>query len=1079
MEKDLFKIIFSWIILLFLLLPGTEVQAQQRVVISGVVTSKTDGEPLVGVTIAEKDKNNRIVSGVITDVNGEYAIRMVNPKNTLSFSFIGFIQQNINPKNRTKINVTLVENVSEIGQITVSANKMVNTGGLNIDQSRVATSIQSIETKDLGDASSSSLVDELQGRLSGVDIVANSGDPGSGMSIRIRGTSSLSSSSDPLIVINGIPYETEIDDSFDFSTADEEEYSSLIGVATEDIQSISVLKDAAATAQYGSRAANGVLLITTKRGATGKARFSYSYVGSMAIQPKGFSMLNGYNYCTVIMEEALAGYRDLLDDMSQLEYDPDYEYYNYYNKNTDWIDEITRVGFVNTHNFSVSGGGEKAKYRISSTVKKNKGTTVGTGSKLFTARAVLDYDVSNKIHISTELAFSHGTVDKSKSGLRSMALKKMPNMTIYEIDDLGNYTDNYYTPIDAFQGDGDSYYNPVAMANLYKWKVRNNRISPVFNFTYNPIKNLSYKMALSYDVNNNKTTKFLPEEAMGLEWTDGSANQSYLGDSEFSVLMTNNYITWKKNLEKHKILLQGKFQTYDKKSRSYAVKSSNTPSDELSSPIIDSRIESSSDNSLSSSDSEYRYIAANFIFNYSYMDKYVLSGGIRCEGNSRFGANYRYGYFPSIAGRWNLDKEEFLKYSSFIDELALKGSFGVNGVSPNFNYGSYSVYSSSTTKYIDVTPVYPSNIELSNLKWETVTQKNLGFSLVMFKNRINIDGEVYVKSTKDVLNKSVSIPTTSGFSSLKYMNAGDIDNKGFEISVYTTPIKKKNFQLQFNFNIARNINKIKKIVDGMDIEDGNCLTTGSGGYLKRIQEGNPIGSFYGYKFKGVYSTEDDLYAKDADGNIITDLDGEAKNMKFNNSYSFCAGDSKFEDINHDGNINKMDVIYLGNANPMFYGGFGTTAKYKKLSFTVFCNFRYHQKLINLARMSTETLDGLDNQNTSVLRRWQYSGQITDVPRAYYGSNVNGLASDRWLEDGSFLRIKYITLKYSLPKSIANKFSLGSAKAYITAQNLFTFTKYLGPDPETGNSSSWKKLGYDSNQTPRSKQITLGLSLTFK
>ena len=419
-----------------------------------------------------------------------------------------------------------------------------------------------------------------------------------------------------------------------------------------------------------------------------------------------------------------------------------------------------------------------------------------------------------------------------------------------------------------------------------------------------------------------------------------------------------------------------------------------------------------------------------------------------------------------------------MESAEFIDELGLRASYGVNGNSPSFNYGQYNTYSTYSYNYLGERPVIPDNMELTDLRWETVIQRNFGLTYSFFDRRISGDLEFYQKETKDLLSKNTSIPSTSGFSSVPFLNLGNITNEGFEFSVRTKVIQSKDFDLEINFNIARNNNLITKITDAQDVEDGNPLATGAGGYLKRIQEGNPIGSFYGYRYLGVFSTSDDLVARDGNGDIIYDLDGSEKNLVFNKSYNFRAGDAMYEDVNKDGNINRLDVVYLGNANPLLYGGFGPNIRYKNFNLNAFFNFRYNQKIINIARMNSESMDSFDNQNTAVLRRWRFEGDVTDIPRAVLNSPVNTLGSDRFLEDGSFVRLKFVTLKYNLPKAFIKKLNFTKASVYVTGNNLLTFTEYSGSDPETGNSSDWQKLGYDTNQTPRSQEITVGLNLTF-
>ncbi|KJD37236.1 hypothetical protein PW52_02040 [Tamlana sedimentorum] len=1072
------------LVVLCTLMSMCNITAQSRTIVSGSITGVADGLPLGGATIAEKDKDNRVINGVVADFNGNYSIAIKDPNNTLTFSFVGFVTKEVVPGAKTTINVQLEEDISQLDAVLLRGTKKVFTGEFEMDKRRIATAMETIDVKEISETVSSGIVDQLQGRLSGVDIVANSGEPGAGMSIRIRGTSSLNASSEPLIVINGVPFETEIDDLFDFSSADEEQYAAMIGVSPDDIEEISVLKDAAATAQFGSRAANGVLLIKTKRGTKGPARFSYSYKGTVGWQPDGIPMLNGDQYSTLIKDELIATNNQT--EYPQIEYNPDYELYNLYNKNIDWIDEITRRGSTQEHFIGVSGGGEKSSYRVSASYKDQVGTTLGSAFKLFTARAILDYNISDKITISSELSYSHGDLDRSyakdnslgQQALRALALIKMPNQSIYQVDENGNYTDQYFTPTDAFQGNGVVYYNPVAMANLSRNNTENNRITPIFRFNYKPIKALDFRSIISFDINVDKTSRFVPEAAIGAAWTNSGANRSTFADAEFYVVRTDNRLIWNPGLgDNHSLFTSAAIQTYEKTSQGYAAVASNSPSNYIQTPIALTRIEGSG-NDLTSTFTQNRTVAYNFMFNYQYLDRYILSGGIRSEGNSKFGSSYRYGVFPSIAGKWIISNEPFLVDYDFIDELGLRASYGVNGNSPSFNYGQYNTYTTYNYNYLDERPVYPNNMELTDLRWETVVQSNIGLTYSFFNNRLSGDLEFYQKKTIDMLTKNTSIPTTSGFSTVPFLNLGDVNNEGFELSVRTKIIDNEDFGLDFNFNVARNRNLITRITDAQDVEDGNPLATGPDGYLKRIQEGNPIGSFYGYRYLGVFSSSDDLIARDANGDIIYDIDGEPKNLVFNNGYEFRAGDAMYEDINKDGNINRLDVVYIGNANPLLYGGFGPTIRYKNFQVNAFFNYRYNQKIINIARMQTESMDSFDNQSTAVLRRWRFEGDQTDIPRAVLNSPVNTLGSDRFLEDASFMRLKYVTLRYNLPKPFIKKINFTNASVYVTGTNLLTFTKYSGADPETGNSSNWQNLGYDTNQTPRSQQVTVGLNLTF-
>lgn len=1071
------------LIVIFTLFSLNKMNAQsKRIIITGVITSSSDSEPMVGATVAEKDSNNRIIKASLADFNGNYSIEVSDPNNVITFSYVGYVTQSITPGDKRVINVQLSGDVDELEAVEVRAVKKVFNGDFEMDRRRIATAISTISTKEISETSPSNVVDQLQGRLSGVDISTASGEAGAGFSIRIRGTSSLNSTSEPLIVINGIPLETEVDALFDFGSADEQQYAALIGVSPNDIEEISVLKDAAATAQYGSRAANGVLLIKTKRGAKGKAQFSYSYRTSISEQPEGIPLLNGEQYSTLIKDENIA--TNNTDNLEQVEFDPTYEFFDLYNDDVNWLDEITRTGVQNEHFLGVSGGGEKSTYRISSTYKDQVGTTVGNQFTNFNTRAILDYNISDKIQISSELSYTYGDLDRPylgtspKRGIRELALLKMPNQSIYQLDEEGNPTDLYFTPQNAFQGNGIEYYNPVAMANLAKYNIINNRIIPTFRFRYKPSKTFDYRSYITFDINSDQTSIVTPEAAIGADWNNGKANETIFSDAEFFVLRTENKFIYNPSLgDKHSLFTSFTFQTFKKTSQGYGVDASNSPSSDLQTVITPSRI-GGNGNGLSSSFTENTTIAANLAFNYQYLDRYILSGGIRREGNSKFGSNFRYGSFPSVAGKWIISQEPFMESVEFVDELGLRASFGVNGNSPRFNYGQYNTYTTYNYNYLGERPVIPENMELTDLKWEVVTQKNIGLTYSFFDYRIVGDLEFYKKDTKDFLSPNVPIPSSSGFSRIPFLNLGDLSNEGFEFSMDAKVVKTKNFELGLNFNIARNTNLVTRISDNQQTQSGNPLTTGAGGYLKQIQEGNPIGSFYGYRYLGVYSTQDDLIARDENGDVIKDLNGVPKTMLFNNGKEFAAGEARYEDINKDGNINELDVVYIGNANPLLYGGFGTKIKYKNFQFVPFFNFRLKQKVINLARMELESADSFNNQSTAVLRRWRFEGDETDIPRAILNSPVNTLGSDRFLEDASFIRLKTVTLRYNFAKSFAEKLHLNSAMFFITGTNLLTFTEYSGPDPEAGVGGDWDDIGYDDSQAPRAKQVTVGLNLTF-
>jgi TonB-linked SusC/RagA family outer membrane protein len=487
-----------------------------------------------------------------------------------------------------------------------------------------------------------------------------------------------------------------------------------------------------------------------------------------------------------------------------------------------------------------------------------------------------------------------------------------------------------------------------------------------------------------------------------------------------------------------------------------------------------------SDNALGVSNgvSQSRDLAGLAMVNYSLLDKYVISGVFRREGNSKFGSNYEYGNFPAISGRWRISGESFMKSFKFINDLSLRASYGVNGIAPDKNYLQYSNYTTFSYLIFNQKGIYPQNMQLNNLKWEKTIQNDVGLNLIMFNNRLNIDMDVYLKRTKDQIAKDRPVPSISGFSTIT-MNIGTTDNQGWEFNVLANIIQHKDFSFDFNFNIARNQNIIRSRPLADLQTKGTTVSNGS--YLYKLQIGNPIGSFYGYRSKGVYADDNATIAKDATGQPIIDINGVPVRTQFNYpyaGYTFQGGDAIYDDINHDGNINYLDIVYLGNANPLFEGGFGSTIRYQNISLVLFFNYRYGNDIINQARMNSENMYTFNNQNTAVLKRWRHPGDNTDVPRALYNSGYNWLGSDRFVEDGSFLRFKYITLSYKIPKNLINKIKITDLTIFLTGTNLLTFTRYLGADPEIGIDSDPSKMGYDKSKTPVSRQIMLGINLGF-
>lgn len=1078
---------------LLLLLYGGLATAQQKIVVRGNVKDKTDKAPMLAVSVVELDKEGRVVSGVSTDLNGDYALKITDPTNEIAFSFIGYktIRQPIN--NRTVIDIVLQPDVNELAVVEVAASKTTSNGLMNIDDRDLTTAVAKVDFSDLAEVQATSLDQALQGRMAGVDIVANTGDPGSGMAIRIRGTSSINQSSDPLIVVDGMPYDIQVSSDFNFATADEQGYAQLLNIAPSDIKDITVLKDAAATAVWGSRASNGVLVINTKRGAKGKPTINYTGKTSLTRQPDAIPLLTGDQYSTLIQEAFMNRTGTPLNTLTvkEFQYDPGdpYWYYNYSN-NTDWIDAITRVGFLQDHNISLQGGGEKASYFTSLGYNTQTGTTIGTDLSRLNARVNLDFFVSKKIRFRSDFSYTHvdnnqiynvsGKSNDSKNP-RAIAYAKMPNMSIYEYDEYGNLSPNYFSPYTNIQGSYPNTYNPVALLANGKSKNIGDRIRPVFNIQYDIIPGtLMSSFDIAFDINNSKTNRFLPQVATGRPSTDTYVNRAEDRDEDKFIVQTKFNIIYAPTFknEAHKLQTLLSFQTYDERNVGYIAITSNGASSLLQDPSVPSRTQNE-DLTIGSGITQNRSLGALFNVQYSLLDKYIFNAGIRRDGNSKFGANHRFGDFPTASVRWRVSGEKFMEPLGFIDDLSLRASIGSSGNAPRSNYLHFSQYYNFDWNYLGQAGIYPGNLELKNLRWETVIQKNFGFNLSMKNGKYIVNFDVYRKRTKDLLYENLPMPSVSGFSSVD-MNVGVMDNDGMEVNLSYTPIKRKDFSIRFDLNLARNFNIIREISDLYPRTGGNISSNGQ--YLTLLQENNPFGSFYGFKSKGVYKDLEATIARDRDGNVIYDANENPIYTRFNYpvaNYIFQPGDAAYEDVNHDGNINYLDVVYLGNANPKLTGGFGPSVSYKNFKVNVFFNFRYGYDIVNSARMNTENMYYYNNQSTAVLRRWRRPGDETDIPRAIIGYGYNWLGSDRFVEDGSFIRIKYITFRYDFRPELLSKIKANQLGIYFTMENLFTFTHYTGQDPEVSYKGSDPfSIGYDNSLTPPVHSFTLGLNARF-
>lgn len=1074
------------------------------IVIQGTVIAQSDGLGLIGATVVEMDAKQRIMAATITDMNGHFVLPLKNPANNITISYIGFESVTLEVGSKRTFDLSLKDDLNLMQEHVVVAEKKTSDGIFAVPQRELSTAVQTFNTKELDGIQSTSIDEALQGRIAGLDIVANSGDPGSGTSMRIRGTTSINGNKEPLIVVNGVPYEVPIDDNFDFANANEDQFANLLSINPDDIEEISVLKDGASTAVWGSRGANGVLVIKTKKGLRGPTRLQYSYRVTGIVQPQGMDMLNGDDY-TMMMKQAYFNpeQNENAANVREYLYDPTFSEFENFNNNTDWVKEVQQVGFKHDHYLTLSGGGERARYRIAGGFFNQTGTIIGQELDRISTRAYFDYLVSDRITFISEVAFTYTNNQRSYSektneneiaaSLLDIAYRKMPNVSVYQQDANGMNTGTYYnirrdSELNSSQRD---LRNPVALAHLATNNLTNFRILPTFRLQYDildpSVSSLRYDMYVAFDVNNNKLSKFLPAEASNAFWNDDAVNAAESADSESMKVRVENNFTWTPRFSNpnHSLLLLGSIQIETGNSTAQGIRTTNLPSN----AIVDAAAYGFL-RDFTTSTFSFRNNAILARGHYAFKSKYIFGFTARREGSTKFGAENKYATFPGVSAKWIISDEPFMSGTrNWLSFLAIRPSWGISGNQPDAEYLHYSRYASYGS-YMGQAATRPSSLKLSNLKWEATTSINYGLDLGLFNDKLIFDFNIYQKRTEDLLFKNARLPSSSGYTTTAWQNIGIMDNNGWEVNFQSNNlIKTKDFRWDFNFNLSNYTNTVVELREDVLNSYNGDYDYNNGTYLSRLQEGNSYGSIYGFRYKGVYQYNDYIegeqesapVARDPNGGVIVDSDGEPLPMYFaygreSSRYEFVGGDARYEDINYDGTIDELDIVYLGNSNPKVNGGFGSTLRYKNFGITAFFNFRYGNKIVNRARMNAENMYSNDNQTTTVNWRWRKDGDVTDVPRALYQYGYNWLGSDRYVEDGSFLRFKNLQFNYSFAKEKLKKLKMQQLNLYVTLNNLYVWTNYTGVDPEVGYGSFG--VSSDNARTPRSRDVTLGLTIVF-
>ncbi len=1111
--------------------------------ISGTVTDEFG--PVIGCNVIEKDANNRNVNATITDVNGNFQLAIKNPKNKLVVSYVGYKTYSKVIGSQTNFQVQL-KDANELGTVTVTAKQRFRGDGLSIPKDEVSVATQTMNMEIVDGLAFTSADEALQGQIAGLDIVANSGNLGAGTTMRMRGVTTINGSSEPLIVVNGNIMDVPDAKDTDWSTATEETYSSLLSINVNDIESIDIMKDAAATAIWGARGANGVISIKTKRGKRGKIRIDYNFSLQGNWQPKGYNLLSGDEYTMLMKEELYNPTQNpsATTNINELNYNKSWAEYNNWNDNTDWVKAVTQTGWNQSHGLTISGGGEKAVFRISANYDHQTGTIIKQVLNRFSTRLNLEYYVSDKLKFTTEFPLTYTKNQKSYANILGKALSMAPNMSIYREDGNGIDTNEYYIMLPSAEKDeyGSSVSgtsslqlksvrdigNPVAIANLAWNNESTYRITPDFRINYYFLGNDDHKTRLDYegqvylDIFSKSNPTYCPGSLSTNGWKDNSYNLYTMDDYNSFQFQTRHQLIFTPKFKNEDIawMMLGRWELTSGTSYGQNVSERKLPLG-AQSPTLPAEI-----SNMSTSNGEWRSMAGVFSTHLSYKGRYNADFTVRADGTTRFGDNNKWGYFPGMSVRWNISDEPWMKWSrKVLSMLAFRPSWGVNGRTPSSEYLQYAKYAAGS-QYGNGNTLLPSTrvdgLQLSDLKWEKTTSWNMGANLGLFDDMIEADFNYYYKKTKDLLNPGVAISSQTGYTTLAWKNIGSMENKGWEFNITAKKfIKAGKFSMDASFNIAQNFNKITEmdqtVLDGIN-EDWSADSRGK--YFKRIQVGNALGSIFGLRHKGVYQYSYDYLenlrrqgyvmegnekimirdnndlvdylnnrflpagktapiALNRDGKVITGADGKPLRMTYNSkdggeTYKFDGGDVIYEDVNHDGTINSLDMVYLGNSNPKFSGGFGFTFRYGNWSLRTNFVYRTGFKVVNFARMGVEKMYDTTNQSTAVNWRWRKNGDVTEIPRALYNYGYNWLGSDRYVEDASFLRFSYVSLSYDVPKKFLKSVGLNTLRFDLSGQNIFVWSKYSGTDPEHAN-NGWN-FASDSSQTPRSKSFTLRMRI---
>ncbi|BES62614.1 SusC/RagA family TonB-linked outer membrane protein [Dysgonomonas capnocytophagoides] len=988
---------FSKAFMLMLVLTlSSSMFAQKK--ITGIVVDEK-GESVIGASVSEKGTT----SGTATDIDGKFSLE-VKDGAVIVVSYLGFLTQEIIVNDRSDFHIIMKDNTEMLNEVVVV--------GYGVMRKKDLTgSLASVGAKSLKDKPVANIGEALQGQAAGVQVV-NAGAPGSNVSIRIRGLGSINST-DPLLVIDGVPTDMPLN-----------------ALNQNDVETIDILKDASATAIYGSRGANGVVLITTKKGKSGDGIISVSANWGIQDATSVPKMLNASQFASL--------HNDMMANNNRTQR-PDFEDPTSWGKGTDWTDALLRTAAMQNYSVSYSGGTDKSNYYVSGSVFDQNGIVINTSYRRYTLQFNNESKVRPWLKFGNNVTLSH---DTKKNGDYSIlnTLASLPTQSIYNED--GTYSG----PGTEAQYYGD-LRNPIGTARLNNTTTKGYNVLGNLYGEASLFDKVTYKMTGGIDFKFWDENNFTPK----YDWQPIPVVNSYRSEQSNKSLtyLWDNTLTYMDTFnEKHNLNVmigssaQNNTYNYSKASIQGFLSDSNN---QLNNGLLDPTV--------GGSKNEWALLSFFGRVNYSFNDKYLLTATVRRDGTSRITKANRWGTFPSFSGAWRLSEESFYKRNNILSDIKIRMGYGVTG-----NQGVLDNYAAvtrlKTSQYVfngtPVSTLYPLVMPNPDIKWETVKQGNIGFDASLFKQRINVTFDAYVKNTTDML-VSMVVPITTGYSDIytPMINAGKVRNTGWELTVASQNIK-GDFEWNTDFNISYNKNKIIKLNNNVSIYSG----------YQQHTVGLPVGSFYGWVTNGIFQNWNEVnsYAYQYQGT-------DAAN-------GTAPGDIKFLDINNDGVVNDYDRTYIGNPTPAWNFSMTNSFSYRNFDMQVFLQGVAGNDIYNANRVTLEGMYTVRNQTKKVLNRWTGEGTSNSMPRAIYSDpNKNTRTSTRFIEDGSYLRLKNLTLGYTLPESLIKKASINSLRFYMSAQNLLTLTKYSGFDPEIQG-------GVDNSNYPLTRTISFGVDLKF-